>query len=134
MIKKNKLIKKKAHKGDVTKIINNKSNYFYGFGELYISEIKSKKIKGWKKHKRMTMNLKVIQGRVKFVFITKNNKKYKEIILHDKDLKLITVPKKTIFAFQGLNKKNMIINFSNIQHESNECLNYPINKFNYNWK
>ena len=53
----------------------------------------------------MTMNLKVIQGKVKFVFITKNNKKYKEIILHDKDLKLITVPKKTIFAFQGLNKK-----------------------------
>ena len=48
MIKKNKLIKKKAHKGDVTKIINNKSNYFHGFGELYISEIKSKKLKDGK--------------------------------------------------------------------------------------
>ena len=45
MIKKNNLIRKKSTKGDVIKIINKKSKYFNGFGEVYFSEIKQNKVK-----------------------------------------------------------------------------------------
>ena len=37
------------------------------FGEAYFSEIKSKKIKAWKRHKQMTLNLVVPIGEVRFI-------------------------------------------------------------------
>jgi dTDP-4-dehydrorhamnose 3,5-epimerase len=132
MVKKNSLIKKKSKNGDVIKLINKKSNYYHGFGEVYISEIKHKKIKGWKKHTKMIMNLKVITGAVKFVFLTDNNK-FKKIILNDKSLNILTVPKNTIFGFQGIKKINSIMNFANMKHTPGECLNIPLKNFDYNW-
>lgn len=134
MIKKIALIKKKSKNGDVIKLINKKSKYYHGFGEVYFSEIKYKKIKGWKKHTKMTMNLKVILGTVKFAFLKSNNKNFKTIILNDKDLSILTIPKNTIFGFQGIKKKNLIMNFANILHTPAECLNIPLGDFNYDWK
>ena len=132
MVKKNSLIKKKSKNGDVIKLINKKSKYYHGFGEVYFSEIKYNKIKGWKKHTKMTMNLKVITGAVKFVFLTDKNT-FKKIILNDKSLNILTVPKNTIFGFQGIKKKNSIMNFANIKHTPAECLNIPLKNFDYKW-
>ena len=53
--------------GDVMRGIRSDENQFEGFGEVYFSKILSDKIKGWKYHKEMTMNLIVISGEVKFV-------------------------------------------------------------------
>ena len=39
------------------------------FGEAYFSKIKFNKIKAWKYHSKMTLNLAVPHGKVKFVFI-----------------------------------------------------------------
>ena len=133
MIKKNNLIRKKSTKGDVIKIINKKSKYFNGFGEVYFSEIKQNKVKGWKKHTKMIMNLKVLRGKVKFVFLTNKNR-FKKIILSENDLSILTVPKNIIFAFKGIKKKNIIMNFANINNTPGECLSFPINSFNYDWR
>ena len=133
MIKKNKLKIMKSKHGNVIKIINKSSNYYFGFNELYFSQIKKNKIKGWKKHTRMTMNLKVILGKVKFIF-SKDQKKFKKIILSDNDHYMLTISKNIFFAFQGLEKQNTILNFSNIKHSQKECINLPLNQINYNWK
>ena len=45
---------------------------FAGFGEAYFSTVKQGRIKGWKKHREMTMNLVVIFGCVKFVLYIDN--------------------------------------------------------------
>jgi hypothetical protein len=38
--------------GDTMKYLSKKSSFFKGFGEVYFSEIKKNKIKGWIYHKR----------------------------------------------------------------------------------
>ena len=59
---------KKNPKGDVYKILSNKSKIYKGFGELYITTLNKGSSKGWNYHKRMTLNLFVIKGRVSFFF------------------------------------------------------------------
>mgnify|MGYP001390384188 CR=1 FL=1 len=69
-----------SYDGDVLHAIKNSDNGYVNFGEAYFSKINYKNIKGWKRHKRMTMNLIVPIGTIKFVFI--DNKRKKAIINH----------------------------------------------------
>ena len=45
-------------KGNLYKFVDIKSNFFKGFGEIYFTEIKKNKIKGWKKHKKKFLVIK----------------------------------------------------------------------------
>ena len=47
------------------------------FGEAYFSKIKSGKVRAWKYHLKMTLNLVVPHGKVKFVFYSQKNKHFK---------------------------------------------------------
>jgi len=40
---------------------------FVGFGEAYLSEIHEGAVKKWRRHTRVTMNLIVVRGQVRFV-------------------------------------------------------------------
>ena len=73
---KSQIIKNKN--GDIKKFITKKSKIFNGFGECYFSEIKSNKIKGWKKNKTTNQMISVIQGKV--VFYLSDDRKKKLII------------------------------------------------------
>jgi len=127
------LKKKFNNKGSVIKLIQ--SSKLNKFGELYISIIKKKKIKGWKFHNKMNMNLFVIEGKVRFVFYNLKEKKFLQIISSDKNGKRIFVPKKTWFAFQNLSSSDSkILNFSNIIHDPKESQNEDLNFFSYKWK
>ena len=74
MIKKIKLKSIFNSKGNIIKLININSTNYNGFGELYISKINYGKIKGWKKHTKMKMNIFVISGKVQFVFYYEKKK------------------------------------------------------------
>ena len=52
--------------GDVLHFMKNSAESFKGFGEVYFSKINTYSIKGWKLHKKMTLNLIVPIGTVKF--------------------------------------------------------------------
>ena len=54
--------------GNVKHFIKSNENSFNGFGEAYFSFIEKGKIKGWKLHTKMIMNLVVPIGEVGFVF------------------------------------------------------------------
>ena len=41
----------KNKKGSIIKYIDKKNNFFKSFGEIYFSEIKANKTKGWNLHK-----------------------------------------------------------------------------------
>ena len=58
--------------GDVLHALKNNEIGFDYFGEAYFSIIKFDVIKGWKCHTKMTMNLIVPVGDVKFVFFEQN--------------------------------------------------------------
>ena len=57
---------------------------FNGFQEAYFSIIKKDKIKAWKKHLKMTMNLIVPIGSVMFVFYDEKGENFKTIEIGEK--------------------------------------------------
>jgi dTDP-4-dehydrorhamnose 3,5-epimerase len=131
-----KLSSIKNKNGNLLHIIDKNNKNFLGFGEVYISWILPKKIKGWKKHLKMTMNLSVPVGKVMFIFC-KNEllKKFKKYIIGENNYKLITVPPGYWFAFKNLSKnKSMVINFSNILHNDKEVEKLKLKKINFDWK
>lgn len=56
----------KTEKGNVLRALRKTDDGFAGFGEAYFSEILSGERKGWKRHNRMTLNLIVIKGAIRF--------------------------------------------------------------------
>ena len=54
--------------GDILHAMKKNDFGYSDFGEAYFSWIFSAKIKAWKKHSKMTMNLIVPIGQVRFVF------------------------------------------------------------------
>ena len=122
-------------KGDLIKFINKKSKTYSGFGEIYFTFINYNKIKAWKLHTKMTMQLIVPIGKVKFVFFDEKFNKYKEVILSEKNVKVLTVPPNILFGFKGIKKgKSLLANLSNIVYDDKEVINYPIKYLKYDWK
>ena len=62
--------------GDVMHALKNSDKGFNGFGEVYFSWIEQGKIKAWKCHQNMTLNLVVPFGEVSFVFHLTNTPRY----------------------------------------------------------
>lgn len=105
--------------GNIIKIINRDNEGYAGFSETYFSEIKKNSVKAWKYHKKMTLNLFVVQGKVKFVFFD-NKKSFYKIVLSEYDCKQLFIKPKVWFGFKGIGKKNKVLNFSNIIHNESE--------------
>ena len=115
----NKFKIKKNNRGNIYKIISKKSKFYCGFSELYISCIKKNETKGWNKHKKMTLNLFVIKGKIR-IEIYKNNRKTRKI-LNENSLKILTIPPNTWVKFINLGQhSSKIINFANLMHNKNE--------------
>ena len=138
-IQKTKISKTKniIHKnGNIKKFIDKRSSYYTKFGEVYATNIKYKKIKGWKYHKEMISNIFIISGKVKFVIAQRNKHKtiFLEFILNPKNYNHIYIPNKVFFAFIGMSKKeSILLNFASIIHNDKESLNISLDEFNYQW-
>ena len=134
MIKVFKLKKIKVESGDVLKILDKKSLGFTKFGEAYFSLIDFKKIKGWKKHTKMKMNLIVPIGNVEFVFFDQKKNFFKKYKIGEDNYKRIMVEPGIWFAFRGLSKKtNLVLNISNIIHDPKESKNIDLTSIKYSW-
>ena len=133
-IKKNKLKIIDNINGAVMHGLRKSDSSFIGFGEIYFSNIKYESIKAWKRHLKMTMNLVVPVGTVKFVFYDEDNDTFDEHIIGKNDYFRITVFPEIWFGFKGLDKKeNLVMNFANIEHNPEEVERRNINHFKYSW-
>lgn len=119
-IKRLKIIKNS--KGDILKYINKDDQNFKKFGEIYFTEIKYKKIKGWNFHKKCHSLLSVPFGKVKFTFMDKLRKKRKTIIVGKKNYSLIVLPPQVWFSFTSLEKVSLVVNTINYKHNDKETL------------
>ena len=120
--------------GDVLHGIRKTDFGFIKFGEAYFSILEPNAIKAWKKHLRMTLNLIVPVGKVRFVFIDDNNFIREEIIGEDRYVRL-TVPPGFWFGFQGLdNKDSLILNVADLVHDPDEIEKKEKNEFNFEWR
>ncbi len=113
-------------KGDVLKYLTRKNKYFKKFGEVYFTEIKKNKVKGWNFHKKCWCLLAVPCGKVKFTFAENINSKKKTIIIGKKNYSLIVVPPRIWFNFMSIKKISLVVNTLNHVHHKNETLKIPI--------
>ena len=113
-------------KGGVLKYLTRKNKYFKKFGEVYFTEIKKNKVKGWNFHKKCWCLLAVPYGKVKFTFAENINSKKKTIIIGKKNYSLIVVPPRIWFNFMSIKKISLVVNTLNHVHNKNETLKIPI--------
>lgn len=132
-----KLFKEKkifSPKGNVLTYLKKDQKGYKGFGEIYFSIINRNKIKGWKKHKKMSMNIYVIIGSAKFVFYDIKKKKFSFKTLHETKPQRLFIGPNTWFAFKNIaKKKTIIVNFSNTKHDDNEVLHKKLSEIKFNW-
>jgi len=82
----------------------------------------------------MTLNLVVTKGKVKFVFYSKNENRFRVIEIGEKKNIRLSVPPRIWFGFKGMSKKeSTILNLTNFQHSSREILRYKKNNIKFNW-
>jgi len=125
---------KKISSGDVMRVLQKKELKKWSFGEAYFSKIKFKKIKAWKYHLKMTLNLAVPFGRVKFVFYSQKENCFRIIEIGERKYLRITVPPKVWFGFKGMAKnESIILNIANAEYNSKEILRLKKNKIKINW-
>lgn len=125
-IKKIKLKKFNNPIGDTMKYLSKKNSFFKGFGEIYFSEIRKNKIKGWNYHKKYWCILCVPVGKVKFSFKKKINTRPKLITIGKKNYSAIIVPPKIYFSFKSEADLSLVINTINGVHNDNETKKIPV--------
>ena len=95
-------------------------NGYIEFGEAYFSTVGHNIIKPWKKHLKMTLNLIVPIGRVRFVFMD-NDGLFREEIIGDGNYVRLTIPPGIWFGFKGdYENTSLILNIANIEHSPEE--------------
>jgi dTDP-4-dehydrorhamnose 3,5-epimerase len=118
--------------GDVLHAIKSSEHNFKSFGEAYFSFIEYNHIKAWKMHSKMTLNLVVPVGNIKFKFVQSDMNAINEIIIGDINYSRITVPPGIWFGFQGLSKSNnLLLNIADIQHNPQEVTKINIKDFKF---
>jgi len=125
---------KKFHleEGDVFHALKASEDEFCGFKEAYFSSIKINKIKAWKRHLRMTMNLIIPIGKVQFNFYDKNKNLLENTIVGEDNYCRITVPPMIWFGFKGLSSNtSYILNISNESHDPSEVEREPLSYLNF---
>lgn len=119
--------------GDVLHALKASDPSYLSFGEAYFSIVNPGKVKAWKRHRRMTMNIVVPSGSVKFV-LTKSFKDFMTIALGEGNYSRLTVPPGIWFGFQGISlSPSLVLNISDIEHDPSEADKLPQDKVEFDW-
>jgi len=123
--------------GDVLHAMKHCDVGYVGFGEVYFSWVSARTVKAWKRHTRMTMNIVVPVGQVKFVFCILNADGAVDFRVEEIGIDRyarITVPAGIWFGFQGLSEpQSLVMNIASIIHEPSEVERLVLSYINYDW-
>jgi dTDP-4-dehydrorhamnose 3,5-epimerase len=123
--------------GDVVHAMKQNDVGYTGFGEAYFSWVSAGAVKAWKRHTRMTMNLVVPVGQVRFVFRCVNADGVEEFRVEDIGVDRyarLTVPPGIWAGFQGLSThQSLVLNIASIPHDPNEIERLALSDINYTW-
>ena len=115
-------------KGDIYHALKSTDDGYVGFGEAYFSQIESGKIKGWKRHNRMALNIVVVAGAIRFVIYDDRANSptcglFENVILSPSDnYKRLSIAPGLWMAFQGLgNGVSMLLDIIPEPHDPSEA-------------
>ncbi|MCK4830475.1 dTDP-4-dehydrorhamnose 3,5-epimerase family protein [bacterium] len=93
--------------GDVLHAMKRTDASFCGFGEVYFSTVNKGQVKAWKRHRKMTLNLVVPCGEIKFALYDDRTEsptcgKFLEVVLSRDNYQRLTVPPMIWMGFQRI--------------------------------
>jgi dTDP-4-dehydrorhamnose 3,5-epimerase len=121
-------------KGSIYHAIKRSSPGFSGFGEAYFSTVAYNETKGWKRHRKMTLNLVVPVGEIEFVVRQDDapDSEYFAVRLSQSNYQRLTVEPGLWMAFRGLgSQSNMLLNIASIEHDPDEADNRDLDSMTY---
>ena len=120
--------------GDVFHAMRSNEKFGLDIQEAYFSFIKKGRVKGWKSHKLMTLNLVVPVGEIAFGFID-NVGGCRVIEVGSVNYSRLTVPPGVWMAFRGQrHDKNLLLNLASHVHNPDEAEVIPYEKMPIDWK
>lgn len=127
-------------KGDILHALKCTDDGFVGFGEAYFTQILPGEVKGWKRHNRMTLNLVVVSGIIKFVIYDDRDGsssfgEFFEVVLSlEENYQRLTVAPGLWMAFQGMSDQtSMLMDIIPEPHDDGEGERVPLNIINFNF-
>ena len=122
-----------AENGAVMHALKINDESFISFGEAYFSSVKKGSIKGWKCHSKMTLNIVVPVGCIRFVIYDDRREsttyqKFNDFMLGPEiEYARLTISPNLWMAFQGIGENlNLLLNLANILHDPAESKNLPV--------
>jgi dTDP-4-dehydrorhamnose 3,5-epimerase len=114
---------------------------YIGFGEAYFSTVECGAVKGWKRHARMTLNLIVPIGRIRFVLLDEragspSRGRFSDVTIgRPKRYARLTVPPMVWMAFAGAAADtSWLLNVADLAHDPNEVERRTLEDIAYVWK
>ena len=124
-------------KGNIYHAMKKSDHGFSNFGEAYFSTVLKNEVKGWKKNKKLTLNLIVPVGEVTFVLFDERknsltfNKK-KSFKISPFNYYRLTIPPKVWYAFKGHSSSfSLILNIIDQEHQSDYIIREKLDTFQF---
>ena len=123
--------------GEVRHALKASGGGFAGFGEAYFSSVDHGAVKGWKRHDRMTLNIVVAWGEVRFVVHDESSGARVAVHLtpdRAESYARLTVSPGLWMAFGGVGAgSNLLLNLASIEHDPAEADNRSVDAFAWSW-
>ncbi|WP_455669329.1 dTDP-4-dehydrorhamnose 3,5-epimerase [Phocaeicola sp.] len=127
-------------KGDIYHAMKSTDEGYAGFGEAYFSQIAHGEVKGWKRHNRMTLNLIVPVGKVRFVIYDDREDsltrgQFQEVVLSpESNYQRLTVVPGLWMAFYGEGEgMSMLMDIIPEPHDPLEASRMDLSEIAYNF-
>ena len=111
---------------------------YTGFGEVYFSSAEPGVTSDWRLHKRMTLNLVVPVGKIKFVLRDHRDGSSTfgnsiQVLLGVNHYSRLTIPPNIWVAFQGVAQfESVLANIADLEHDPSESIRKPLDAFDFN--
>lgn len=127
-------------RGTVFHMLRRTDPHFIEFGEIYFSSVYRGVVKGWHRHREMTLNYACVWGRVKLVVFddregSSTRGELLEVFLGPDDYSLVVIPPGLWNGFKGMDEVSIIANCCTHPHDPSrsERLDPFDNDIPYDW-
>jgi dTDP-4-dehydrorhamnose 3,5-epimerase len=101
-------------RGTVLHMLKSTDAHFRQFGEIYFSTVYPGVVKGWHRHKEMTLNYACIEGRIKLVLFddragSPTQGELMEVFLGPENYSLVVIPPGIWNGFKGMSSPYAIV-------------------------
>jgi len=127
-------------RGTIFHMLRRTDPHFVEFGEIYFTSIYRDVIKGWHRHRAMTLNYACITGRIKLVLYddrhdSRTRGGVLERFLGPDDYSLVVIPPGIWTGFKGMSETSIVANCATLPHDptNTERLDPFSTEIPYDW-